>query len=64
MTAELKGSRTRFMMLLTSRSWAGPSVLCMFPGGTSILGGWGGGTWPQNLPLKFVSERQILLPKI
>ena len=28
----------------------------MFPGGTSISGGWGEGAWSQNLPLKFVSE--------
>ena len=30
--------------------------------GTSTLGGQG--AWPQNLPLKFVSEPQILPPKI
>ena len=36
------------------------------PGGTSILGGWGGGggAWPQILPLKFLLEPQILPPKI
>ena len=53
MAAELKGSHTRFMMLLTSRSWARPSVPCSQGEGTSILCGLGGG--PQNLPLKFVS---------
>ena len=31
-------------------------------GGTSILEG--RGPWPQNLPLKFVSEPQIQSPKI
>ena len=41
------------MMLLTSRSWARPSVPCSQRERTSILCGWGG--WPQNLPLKFVS---------
>ena len=33
------------------------------PGGTSLLGG-RRGAWPQNLPLKLVSEPQILPPKI
>ena len=50
MAAELKGSHTRFMMLLTSRSWARPGV----PGRRDFHIMWLGG-WPQNLPLKFVS---------
>ena len=58
MTAELKGSRTRLMMLLTSRSWAGHSVPCLFPGGTSILGGWWGG----GLAPKFASEIRVRAP--
>ena len=50
------------MMLLTSESWARPSLVSHVPRGTSISGGWG--AWPQNLPLKFVSLPQILSPKI
>ena len=64
MNAELKDSHTRFMMLLTSESWARPSVPCSrerLP--RQVVGG---GACPQNLPLKFVSEPepQILPPNI
>ena len=62
MTAEVKDSRTRFM-LLTSESWARPSVPCSQVGLPYQVAG---GAWPQNLPLKFVSEPepQILPPNI
>ena len=52
MAAELKGSHTLFMMLLTSRSWARPSVPCSQEEGTSILCGWGVGP-------KFASEIHV-----
>ena len=47
MNAELKDSRTRFMMLLTSESWARPSVSCS--------GGWRGGGGG-DLATKFAPE--------
>ena len=42
----------------------GDMCLLYNPGGMSIVGGQGRGRWPQNLPLKFLLEPQILPPKI
>ena len=52
------------MKLLNSFAFADKvdtATLRISPGGTSILGG--RGAWPQNLPLKFLLEPQILPPK-
>ena len=61
MTAELKDSRTRFMMLLTSESWARPSLVSHVPRGDFHIR-WLG-AWPQNWSLKFMSEPQIFSTK-
>ena len=52
------------MKLLNSFAFADKvdtATLRISPGGTSIVGGQG--AWPQNLPLKFLLEPQILPPK-
>ena len=56
MTAELKDSRTRFMMLLTSESWARPSVPCSQGGLPYWVVGGGG------LATKFASEIRVRAP--
>ena len=53
MTAELKDTRARFMMLLTSESWARPSLVPDVPRGDFHI------RWLGGLATKFASEIRV-----